>query len=60
MKSFIDPPDNLLFLFFQSKLRDRFATAVKLAVIVMGMGMFFKKKYVVQSERMEEINGQES
>ena len=34
--------------------------AVILAVIVMGMGMFFKKKYVVQSERMEEINGQES
>ena len=34
--------------------------AVILAVIVMGMGVYFKKKYVVQPERAEEANGQES
>ena len=34
--------------------------AVILAVIVMGMGVYFKRKYVVQPERAEEANGQES
>lgn len=34
--------------------------AVILAVIVMGMGVFFKKKFVVQPEGVEDVNGQES
>ena len=34
--------------------------AVILAVIVMGMGVYFKRKYVVQPGRAEETNGQES